>query len=421
MSVKINSLELENVKRIRAVQLEPKKEGLTVIGGRNNQGKTSVLDAIAWALGGDRMRPEAPNRDGAATSAHLKVVLDNGIIVERKGKRGALTVTDPKGMKGGQQLLNEFLSQLALDLPRFLNGSDKDKATALLQTLGIDEQLAQVDAEIKGAYSEREMAGREARSKEAHAKELPRWDDAPEAAVDVAALAAKQREMAEKNAENQRMRDAAETAKKIALAAQERVHELTAELKKAEKKELDSYKEYTEAVKRAENLVDEPIADITRQIQEAETVNAKVRDNEAAASADMEAESARREYQKLNQKVEGLRQQRLALLDGAPMPLEGLSVDEDAQLLYNGHLWSDMSSSEQLRVATAIVRASKPECGFVLVDKLEQFDTDTLAEFGAWAESEGLQVIGTRVSSGDECTVIIEDGRVLGAEGGDAE
>ena len=73
-----------------------------------------------------------------------------------------------------------------------------------------------------------------------------------------------------------------------------------------------------------------------------------------------------------------------------------------------------MSASEQLRVATAIVRRLKPECGFVLVDKLEQMDPQTLEEFGAWAESEGLQVIGTRVAVDDTCQIIIEDGRVAG-------
>jgi len=49
--VKITSLEAENVKRIKAVQIEPAATCLTVIGGNNGQGKTSVLDAIAWALG----------------------------------------------------------------------------------------------------------------------------------------------------------------------------------------------------------------------------------------------------------------------------------------------------------------------------------------------------------------------------------
>ena len=69
-----------------------------------------------------------------------------------------------------------------------------------------------------------------------------------------------------------------------------------------------------------------------------------------------------------------------------------------------------MSGSDQLRVATAIVRRLNPECGFVLLDKLEQMDTETLQEFGAWLEQEDLQAIATRVSTGDECSIIIEDG-----------
>ena len=57
MSMKINKLEIENVKRVKAVKIEPTANGLTIIGGKNNQGKTSVLDAIAWALGGDKSCP----------------------------------------------------------------------------------------------------------------------------------------------------------------------------------------------------------------------------------------------------------------------------------------------------------------------------------------------------------------------------
>ena len=69
-----------------------------------------------------------------------------------------------------------------------------------------------------------------------------------------------------------------------------------------------------------------------------------------------------------------------------------------------------MSGSDQLKVSTAIVRKLKPECGFILIDKLEQMDIDTLNEFDHWLESEGLQAIATRVSTGDECSLIIEDG-----------
>lgn len=110
--IKITNLELENIKRIKAVQLTPSESGLTVIGGNNGQGKTSVLDGIAWALGGDKFKPSQPQRDGSVIPPHLRVTLSNGLIVERKGDRGTLKITDPNGGKGGQQLLNEFIGSL---------------------------------------------------------------------------------------------------------------------------------------------------------------------------------------------------------------------------------------------------------------------------------------------------------------------
>ena len=126
--IKITSLEAENVKRLRAVQLHPSATGLTIIGGNNNQGKTSLLDTIAWALGGDRFRPSMATREGSTIPPHIKVTLSNGLIVERRGKNSDLKVIDPSGSKAGQQLLNAFIEQLALDLPRFMQASDREKA-----------------------------------------------------------------------------------------------------------------------------------------------------------------------------------------------------------------------------------------------------------------------------------------------------
>lgn len=99
----------------------------------------------------------------------------------------------------------------------------------------------------------------------------------------------------------------------------------------------------------------------------------------------------------------------------AELPLPELSV-KDGELVYKGQKWDNMSGSERLMVSTAIVRKLNPNCGFVLLDKLEQMDMQTLQEFGSWLEAEGLQAIATRVSTGDECSIIIEDGYVVGQE-----
>lgn len=430
MSVKIASLELENVKRIHAVELEPAQDGLTVIGGKNAQGKTSVLDAIAWALGGDKMKPADPNRKGGATPARLRVELSNGIVVERKGKNGSLHVTDTTGKKAGQQLLNEFISQLALNIPRFMNGSDADKATALLQTLGIDAELAKIDGSIRATFQDRQLVGRDAKAKRAHAEKLPHHDDAPAASVSAAELIQEQQAILARNGEKLKAKqDAEDTAKKAEFArtavsaTNMRVADLEQQLTEARAELARRTKEAEEAEEKAKvlaqstaELVLESTEEIESSIANIETINNHVRDNQAKAEADAEALRVEQEYDGLTQKLEDLRAKRRGLLDGAPLPLPELSIDDEGALTYKDHTWGDMSGAEQLVVATAIVRATKPECGFVLVDKLEQFDTDELKKFGEWAKGEGLQIIGTRVATDDSCTVVIVDGRIEGQD-----
>jgi hypothetical protein len=157
--VRINRFDIENVKRVQAVQLEPSPNGLTIIGGRNAQGKTSVLDAIVWALGGNKHRPSKPKRDDSFAEPTIVVELDNGIVVRREGKNASLKVLDERGNKAGQALLDELISQLALDLPRFLNSSGREKAEILLQVIGVGEQLMELDHKAESLYNERHALG----------------------------------------------------------------------------------------------------------------------------------------------------------------------------------------------------------------------------------------------------------------------
>lgn len=415
-SVKITALEAENVKRVKAVAMEPAPDGLTVIGGRNGQGKTSVLDAIAWALGGDRYRPSEPHRDGSVQDPRLKVELSNGLTVERRGAKSSLYVTDPDGKRSGQALLNSFVEQLAIDLPRFMESSAADKAKTLLEVIGVGEELNRLEAEEQSAYDSRTQVGQMERQKRALAEEMPFDPDAPAEPVSAAELVQRQTDILARNAENQRKRmEAGEIARRRdALTADlARVDSQLADLNARRSGlviELQRAAEDAEAAARtAEELVDEATDEIEASISEIDSVNARVRDNERRAAAIAEADALRERYDSLTAEVEAARAAKMALLEGARLPLPGLSV-ERGQLTYDGRQWDGMSGSDQLKVATAIVRALKPQCGFVLVDKLEQFDPGTLAEFGEWAAGEGLQIIGTRVATDSTCQIIIEDG-----------
>lgn len=408
MSVKISALEIENVKRVKAVSFEPTENGLTVIGGKNGQGKTSVLDAIAWALGGNRYAPSTAKREGSVIPPHLKIELSNGIIVERKGKNSDLKVIDPRGNKGGQALLDTFVSTFALNLPKFMNGTGKEKADTLLRVIGVGDKLYELETMEEQKYNDRHAVGQIADQKIKFAKEMEYFSDAPKDLVSATELIKKQQAILAQNGENQRMRDKKDKIEARANELQSQISKLNAELTKV-------LADLETAKKSVSELHDESTAELEKSIAEIEEINRKVRANLDKEKAEDDAKMFSHQYEALTTEIEQIRKEKYDLLNSAELPLEGLSV-EKGELIYNGFKWDNMSGSEQLKVATAIIRKLNPECGFVLIDKLEQMDTDTLKDFGTWLEQEGLQAIATRVSSGGECSIIIEDGYAVSNE-----
>lgn len=407
--VTINKLEIENVKRVKAVKLEPSATGLTIIGGNNNQGKTSVLDAIAWALGGNKYKPSQAQREGSTIQPSLKITLSNGLIVERSGKNSTLKVIDPSGNKAGQNLLDSFVEELAINLPKFMEQTSKEKAKTLLQIIGVGPQLAELEMQEKAKYDERHAIGVIADQKEKFAKEQPYYPDAPKELVSIAELIQQQQEILAKNGENARKRQnlaKIENDYQMAVADAQRLESM---LKEAQEKQQALAQDLDIARKDTQDLIDESTQEIEDSIANIEQINLKVRANFDKDKAEEDAKGYREQYKELDNVIADIRKQKTDLLTNADLPLPGLSVD-DGELLYLGQRWDNMSGSQQLQVATAIVRKLKPECGFVLIDKLEQMDQLTLQEFGAWLEQEGLQAIATRVSTGGECSVIIEDG-----------
>lgn len=411
MSVKINALELENVKRIKAVKIGPTQNGLTIIGGDNNQGKTSVLDSIAWALGGDRNKPSNAVREGSTIPPLLKVTLSNGIIVERKGKNSSLKVTDPSGKKAGQNLLDSFIEQLALDLPKFMNKSNKEKANVLLNIIGVGDQLAIYQRQENELYQERLTLGRIADQKAKFAKEQPFFEDAPKDLVSPQELINQQQAILAKNGENQRKREKVTQYEYQVKTLTDEVARYEQMLKSKQEELNKATYDLSVAKTDALDLLDQSTDELEKNLAEIEETNRKVRANLDKEKAEEEAKGYKSQYDNLTNQIEDVRKQKYDLLNNADLPLPELSID-DNELTYKGKKWDSMSGSDQLRVSTAIVRKLNPDCGFVLLDKLEQMDLKTLTEFNAWLEQEGLQAIATRVSTGDECSVIIEDGYV---------
>ena len=464
---KIATLQVNDVKRVKGVYIEPKQNGVFTIGGKNGQGKTSIISAIMYALGGEKFRPSNFKREGSEAEGYIRITFDDGIVVERKGKNAALTVTDANGVKCGQELLNTFVSKFSIDLPRFMKEDDKGKGKILLGILGLEKELEKLDTDEEALYQERTYVGRIRDSKKKACEEIEFFPDVPEEEISLQSLIAKQTEITTRNAKVRAEIENIE-ANKVKLASLiEKSDRLEANKQsidgnrdaqmancEAQKKRLEeSFKAQMAALeeqkakiakahdenmrinddsiantaKEIEELADiiaksenteyslESTAEVEAEIKSCEDTNAKVRHNKQRKAMLDEANAKANEYDELTAKIEDVRKQRQSLLDGADLPYPGLAV-QNGTLMLNGKAWDCMSGSEQLVVGCAIARKINPKCEFVLLDKLEQFDEEQLAKFSDWCESENLQVIATRVSTGGECSVIIEDGTVKGEE-----
>ncbi len=414
--VKIIGLELENVKRVALVRMAPAQNGLTVIGGDNAEGKTSVIDGIVYALGGEKYRPSNLKREGSLADAKIRIELSNGMIVERRGKHAALHVSDPSGKRSGQKILDEFVEELALNLPKFLAMRDDEKAEVLLQTLGIGEQLIELDRREQIAYDKRHAFGVIVDQKVKYAREMPEYHDVPDVPLSASELIRESQEILSRNAERDRMRNQITALNRAQTDVMDRIARLREELERAEAEAVSINCHIAAAL--ADPIPEnESTAELEAKITQIDTINAKVRANSDKEKAQADAEECKRELDELTKQLEAVREERRALLDHAEMPLSELSIGRNDKnrpvLLYNNQPWDCMSGMERIKTAVSIIKKLKPACGFVLIDGIETFDLEQLNAFGQYLEEQNLQAIATRVSRGDECSIIIEDGYAI--------
>ena len=403
--MKLTLIEIANLKRLKAVRLEPNENGLTVIGGRNGQGKTSVLDAIAYALGGEKFRPTSLRRDGAIAETKIHIETDDGLVIERKGKNSDLSVYDSTGKRQGQRLIDTLVSKLAIDLPKFLNQNDREKADTLLQILGIGDTLDQIDREIKAKYDTRTVVGRQADQKKKAADDMPYHEDLPDEPVSVKELIDRQQEVLGRNGVKERLKRDLESNRRRVESYRAQLKEIEATVSQLEKAIADAERQ---------DLTLEDTSELEQQIAEHEETNRLIAENAAKRQREEEATDLSDQYDALTAEIDALRAKKYDILKNAELPFPGLSVNDDGALTLDGKAWDCMSGSQQMIVGSAIASRLNPDCKFVLLDKLEQLDLDTLEQFDAWLVKNGLQALATRVStnSDGECSLVIEDGEV---------
>lgn len=478
-AMKVKQFTMQNVKGVNLFDYEFPLSGVTTLGGRNNQGKTSVLNGMQYAVGGESYRPTNYHKEDAEGESFLRMEFSNGIVAQRVGESADLKVYDESGKLSRQKLLDQFITKFALDLPRFLNGTDKERAEILLKALHIEDKVEELDAAIQSEYEERTVIGRIRDQKRKAGREMRYNEGVPEEEVSPSEILLRMQEVNIRNAKIQAARQEleannadlvrlVEAGDKISAAiarvdgetkslcekvdadceakvasAEEQIRKLQESVasirefakthkeqicKSAEVNKTALSRQKVENDKAVEAMTDkiasaemqdftlEDVSAFQKELDEVELTNVKVRENAARKKTLQEADEQSRKYDEKTAVIEDLRKQKDALLQGAGLPFPGLSVENKGVTL-NGKAWDCMSESMKIRVGCAIVTRINPNCKFMFVDKLEQLDTESLAELNQFAVDNDIQIIGTRVTSNpEECTIVIKNGYIEGME-----
>ncbi len=421
--LKIVSLEIENVKRLHAVHIEPDGSAV-IIGGRNTQGKTSVLDAITMALSGAKC--ERPVH-GDETKG--KVVIDLGEIVVTRtftpSGGGSLTVAAANGAKfsSPQTMLDAMLGKISFDPLAFTRMKPAEQLATLRDLCGVS--TAMIDSARASAFDERTTVNRKVKEVEAQIVAMPFHNDAPAEEQSAAKIT---EELKAANAANNDRTEFIAAGKRAAQALAEATgavaskREEIARLEEsiaAEKAKLADWEvgvtertDELEAMRaKAAEMKEIDTAPIIASLDTIGEQNRKLNENRIRADAGTALKTHREKADALTRKIEDCDAKKRARLEAAKYPVKGLALAE-AGIEFNGIPFEQASSAEQLKVSVAIGIAMNPRVRVILVRDGSLLDEDSLAMMREMAEESNSQVWIERVSQGDECNVIISDGRI---------
>lgn len=412
--MRIVKLQAENIKRIQAVEIIPDGD-MVVIAGKNGQGKTSVLDAIWFALGGkDAQRGTArPIRDGESSAG---VMLNLGeLVVTRmwQGDKQTLTVSSPEGAKfsSPQAMLDKLIGDLSFDPLAFSQQDDRAQLATLLRLVDLPFDVDDLARRRAALFAERTDVGREVKSYEAQLAAMPDVE-APDVEVSIADVLAELRVAEETTQSNDHSR---------AYLA-ERIHtrdESALDLRAAEDA-LEAARERLAAdeawvIRQQETVSALPTDPDTEAIRDrlanVETTNRAVR---ARAERERLAEmlTARRyHHDHQTQSLANLDEQKRAGIAAAKFPIDGLGFDDDG-VTYNGVPFRQCSAAERLRVSVAMAMALNPKIRVIRIADGSLLDSENLALIEEMAGEQDFQIWLERVDESGDVGITIEDGRV---------
>lgn len=435
--MKIVELRAENIKKISAVLIRPKEDdNVVLITGKNDAGKSSIMDCIAMAIGGEKLIPKEPVKKGKKT-ATIRLDLGEYIVTRHwtNPYTSYLKVKSKEGGTYGQRLLDKFVGSLSFDPHEFTNMDKRKQKETLLGLVKLDIDLDDNAKQRNEAYQERTIVNREIKKLEAELSgmgELSKEIEEEISTTDVIKRLEDAQDVINKNQDEKRklekLKDVDTQIIKELKINEKKIDEIKEKIKyleneklalEKEQKELqqnikDSKKNIEEQKTICSELKEPDIEAIKKELQDAEEYNKSIivkkkqRENYEKIKAELEIKQ--KDSDALTKRIEFLDNQKEDALTNAKFPIEGLGIDE--YVTYNDIPFEQLSLSQQLKVSLAIAMALNPKLRVIRIMDGSLLDSKNMKIIEEMAKDKDYQIWIEKVDETGDVGIYIEDGTI---------
>lgn len=414
--MKIINLYAENLKRLTVVQITP-EGNLVQITGRNGQGKTSVLDAIWWALDGAKKIQSTPIRKGEER-AIIRLDLGDIKVTRRFNAQEdgsyttSITVENGEGARfsSPQSMLDNLLGELTFDPLAFTRMKDADQVMAM-RSLVPDFDFDQADADNKRDFATRTEENRRAKADRASAEAIKLPDVIPERVV----FSDLSREWNEANLKNSERDN--EIKRRGGITNQREI--LRSQIADFEDQLMDMRSREASLTENINGFSDLPdainIDSIRSKMDHAEATNRIVNQAETRARFLSAAEEAEEKAERLTDSINRRKAAAKEAIEKSDMPVNGLTI-EDGSVYLDGVPLNQASDAQQLQVSISIAMALNPKLKVIRVRDGSLLDDDAMNTLVAMADEHDYQIWIERVDSSGEIGFVLEDGHLKGQD-----
>lgn len=383
--MQVTGLKIENFMKIDLLEVHP--TGIVKVKGKNGAGKSTVLDAIYFAIAGGN-KAKKPIKDGE-TKATINVTLegkDRTLEITRTitEKSNTLKVMeDGKERSKPAALLNSLINKISIDPQKFLDLPEKDQAELIAQVCKVDFDFTAELANHNDDVDERKALKREVTSTESKIESIVIPKDL-DMDLDVAAI---NKELEEANAHNAKVDSDTQKAE-LLKAEGNRIKERFAEIKT----ELESI-----------GVIDGHL--VTSHLRDQLAMSSEIAKVAQVKDLKEDLKKSNESLKAIEKKIEDRSKRKSDAIANANIPVEGLSTN-GTSITLNDIPFNQSSSAERIKVATTIAVLANSDLKLINIKDASLMDEDTMAEVVKVAKANDCQLFMEVVSDSED--VVLE-------------